>query len=202
MLFAALLLTLATAQPPPFNAGADRGVFVYGPLLLDFQRRTELMGRNHALTNCSTDSRYCADGELFNIVLPRFCRDMEMRIGERWRHGDLETTLIGQEHMSAADHGPPGPGSQLFYLHTNVRPDIVYAYSPARGVTHLYYDLRREFRPAEAVDFVAIARRGELDAFSRTPEARQRNLVLGLVTLDQFAACLGEEFRGRGTRER
>lgn len=201
MLLAALLLTLAAAQPPPFNAGADRGVFVYGPLLLDFQRRTELMGRSRALTNCSTDSRYCADGELFNIVLPRFCSDAEMRVGARWAQGDLETTVIGQERVAGTGHGPPGASDRLFYLHTNVRPDIVYAYSPERGVTHLYYDPRRELRPAEAVDFVAIARSGALDAFSRAPEAHQRNLVLGLVTLDQFAACLGEEFRRR-RRER
>ncbi len=64
-------------------------------------------------------------------------------------------------------------------------------------MTGLYFDLRREFRPAEAVDFVPIARRGELEAFSRSAEARQRNFFLGLLTLDQFAACLPEEFRNR-----
>jgi hypothetical protein len=192
-----LLLGAAAASAPAFNAGTDRGVFVYDYLVLDFQRGQEVMGRSHALRNCSTDTLYCADGELFNIVLPRFCRDIEIRPGTVWRQGELQTTVIGRENIDVVGHAPAGTNYQLYYLHTNVRPDIVYAYSPNRGVIRLYYDLRREVRPGEAVDFVEIARRGELEAFSRTADARRRNLSLGLLTLDQFAACLPEELRNR-----
>lgn len=198
MFLQSMLIGAAVASAPPFDTGTDRGVFVYRYLVLDFRRRAEVMGLRHGLRNCSTETMYCADGELFNIVLPRFCRDLNIRPGTVWRQGDLETTVIGQEHVAVVGHAPPGASYQLYYLHTNVRPDIVFAYTPGRGVTGLYFDLRREgSRPAEAVDFVPIARRGELEAFSRTPEARQRNFFLSLITLDQFAACLPEEFRNR-----
>ncbi len=194
-----LLIAVAAAMPPPFDTGTDRGVFVYGHLVLDFWRRSEEMGRRYTLRNCSTETLYCADGELFNIVLPRFCRDIDIRPGTVWRQGDLETTVIGQERVGGAGHWSPGTTYELYYLHTNVRPDIIYAYSPNRGVIKLYYDVRREIRPSEAVDFVAMARRGELLSFSREiiGDLRRQHLSLGLLTLDQFAVCLGEEFRNR-----
>jgi hypothetical protein len=190
MLLSGLSLLLAAATPPAFNSGTDRGVFVYDHVVLDFQRESEVMGRSHRLVNCSTEVLYCADGQLFNIVLPRLCRGIDIRPGGAWRQGELETTVIGQERVEVVGHAPPGTTYTLYYLHTNVRPDIVFAYSPQRGVMGFYFDLRREFRPAEAVDFVPLARRGELRAFSRTEEARTRNFYLALLTLDQFAACV------------
>jgi hypothetical protein len=196
-----LLGAVAAASAPAFNEGSDRGVFVYGTLVLDFRQRQEVMGRSHRLSNCSTETSYCADGELFNIVLPRFCADLRAEPGAVWRLGSLATTVIGRDQAEPA-HAYPGTRYALYYLQTNVRPDVVYAYSPERGVIRIYYDTRSEHAPADAVDFAAMARDGRLAAFTReiAGDARREHLALHLLTLDQFAACLSEEFRHERVR--
>lgn len=188
----------AIAQTSPaFNAGTDRGVFVYGTLVLDFQQQHEVMGRSHRLMNCSTDTIYCADGELFNIVLPRFCADLDLRPGTVWRQGNLETRVIAAGEAVAVAHAYPGTRYTLHYLQTNVRPDIIFEYSRERGLTTIYYDSRSERAPTEAVDFAAMARDGRLGAFTREiiGDPQRQHLALHLLTLDQFGACLEEEFR-------
>jgi hypothetical protein len=187
---------------PAFNAGTDRGVFVYGTLVLDFQTRHEVMGGSHRLVNCSTETMYCADGELFNIVLPRFCADLDLRPGTIWRQGDLETRVIGGGEAITMAHAYPGTRYTNYYLQTNVRPDIVFEYSRERGVTTVYYDSRSEHVPAEAVDFAALAREGRLGVFRReiVGDPRREHLALPLITLDQFGTCLDEAFRRRPAR--
>lgn len=202
MVLLGLLGAVAAASSPSFNEGSDRGVFVYGTLVLDFRQRQEVMGRSHRLSNCSTEAFYCADGALFNIVLPRFCADLDLRAGTVWRQGDLETRVIGAGETVTVPHAYPGTRYTLYYLQTNVRPDIVFEYSRERGVSTIYYDIRREYAPAEALDFVALARSGRLGAFRReiVGDPQRQHLALGLLTLDQFGACLSEEFRHGGNR--
>jgi hypothetical protein len=199
MLSLAFLAAVAVTTAPAFNQGNDRGVFVYGHVVLDFQRQEEVMGRSHRLRNCSTETQYCADGELFNIVLPRFCADVRAEPGAVWRIGDLATTVIGQDQIDVP-HAPPGTRYSQYYLQTNARPDVVYAYSPQRGVIRIYYDPRSEFAPADAVNFAAMARDGRLAAFRReiNGDPQREHLALPLLTLDQFGACLPEAFRHRG----
>jgi hypothetical protein len=194
-----VLVALATATAPPFNEGRDRGVFVYGTLVLDFQAQHEVMGLSHRLLNCSTETMYCADGELFNIVLPRFCVDLDLRPGAIWRQGDLETRVIAEGETITMAHAYPGTRYTNYYLQTNVRPDVVFEYSRLRGLTGIYYDHRSEHAPAEAVDFAALAREGRLGAFRREiiGDPRREHLVLPLITLDQFGTCLDEAFRRR-----
>ena len=201
-MFGIFLASLLFATAPTFNEGNDRGVFVYGYLVADFRVGVEVAGMRFPLQNCSSDTRYCSKGHLFNVVVPRFCRDLDPRIGTVWREGDLETTVIAQSNRPT-DIGPAGAtrtaNSTVYYLQTNRRPDVVFAYSGERGVFLIYYDVRHESAPREAVDFPALARNGQLDHFTQQAigDAGREHMVLPLLTLDRFASCLPEEFRAR-----
>lgn len=184
------LLYTSIALSTLLSNSTDRGVFVYGGLLLDFMTGIERDARFHSLTNCSTEEFYCIDGNSFNVVVPRSCADFSPRIGTKWRMGKLETTLIGKANDAGLPNHhrlPTGPLYETYYLVTNEQPDIVLAYSPRRGVTALFRDVRKK----DAIDFVALARSGELAAFKR--EAGQNplrgRLILDKVTMDTLAEC-------------
>lgn len=184
------ILYVAIALSAPLNDSTDRGVFVYGGLLLDFMRGIERGARFHSLKNCSTEEFYCVDGNYFNVVIPRSCADFKPEIGMTWRLGKLETTLIGKANDSNVPNYhrmPTGPLYGTYYLVTNEQPDVVLAYSPRRGVTTLFRDVRRE----DAIDFLALARSGELAAFAREAwnNPLRGRLILNLATMDTLAEC-------------
>ena len=184
MILLAAIAGLLAVSPNSFNRGTDRGVFVYGHLVLDFQQESEVMGLGHRLRNCSTNVHFCADGELFNIVLPKVCG--EVRPDTVWRSGNLVTSVLGKrlgwQHLVAR---PRVPIDEVYYVHTNERPEIVYAYSPMGGVLWVYYD------PRGQVDFVEVAREDRLDELQTVlmEDASREHMVLGLLTLDTFAEC-------------
>ena len=179
--FGAILIGLTLL---PFNPTTDRGVFVYGYLALDFARGIEVAGMQRSLRNCSDEDYFCADGVVFNIVLPRSCGSIGPTT--TWRLGELETTVIGRQggwRANTVRHGLPS--DETYYLHTNVRPDVVFAYSPLGGVMTIYYD------PRGRTDFVTMARDGELDRFTTSAigDPQRDALTMELITLDTFSEC-------------
>lgn len=186
-------LMLPGANSPSLNPSNDRGIFVFSHFVLDFRLGLEVLGRGSRLANCSTATTYCADGELFNIVLPRRCE--EIGPNSVWRQNGIETRVLNREGGWGATPARPllhRPPVQTYYLHSNQHPEVVYQYSPQRGVAQIFYDIRQQLDRGSALDFVQMARDGQLSRFSRevVGDESRSHLVLRLLTLDQFAPCL------------
>lgn len=180
---ASILFLLA---PGSFNRSYDRGIFVYGDLSLDFRKEVEIYGRVNRLRDCSTDRYFCAKGDIFNIVLPKDCR--ELRLGAVWRVGNLETRVLGSQKQTESLHRRFYIPADHYYLQTNVRPEIVYTFSADRGLTQVFHD------PTGGTDFVALAREGRIEAFQQESSGNpaRRSAVKSLLTFDTFAECANQ----------
>jgi hypothetical protein len=174
----------ALTQGLGFNPSNDRGVFVFGSLVLDFRRHTEVFEPSGRLRDCSTTEAYCADGDIFNVAVPRICAREPILSGAVWSHAGIETTVIARGPDERGD--PHRPRATRYYLHSNVRPNLVFSYSPERGITKIYFDYRNR------VNFVELARAGSLHQFDReaSGDPLRASMVKPLITLDAFAPCL------------
>ena len=175
------LIASASLSLIPLNDATDRGVFVFGPLLLDFRENREVLLQTARLANCSTERFFCVDGGVVNFVLPRECGPIA--VGDTWRSGGLETTVIGRTTIRNPHY--PHLSEPGFYVHTNVEPTAVFLYVPSAGVRRIFYDLRGR------TDFVSRARNGTLDAFflEAIRDPLRQHLVMSRITLDTLAEC-------------
>lgn len=170
------------AAPPP--AGwSERGVFGFRDVALDFQRERERFGGTSTpLIDCSDAGVYCAKGAIVNIVLPRYCSGLEGAAG--WSRANIRTEVLwsGEELQPVERYG----SGRLLLLGNAQQPEIVYLYDPKFGVRGFFYD------PTGRTDFVAMARKGEIDAYRKrlAAEANPPRTYFGLATLDPFGKCL------------
>ena len=171
-----IFLAALLALTPAFTAGTHRSVYVFGYMALDFTLQWESAGLRYPLRDCSDETLFCADGEVFNIVLPRICGPIAP--GTSWRAAGMETRVIAPSRL------PVALGT-IYYLHTDARPDVVFAYSHFTGVARVYYD------PRGRHDFAAMAREGRLDRFTleASGDPERDPLVMELITLHTFAEC-------------
>jgi hypothetical protein len=171
---------LSAAAAPPWS---ERGVFVFGWLVLDFQRGIEAqgVGPRAGLANCSTDTLYCAAGDIVRVVLPKDCSDIK---SGRWSQAGIETEVLGKfDDPQAVAHPLHAYGTgTLYLLGSSARPDVVYEYDPGIGVRGLYYSYAGE-------DIVAAARAAGWDALRK--KENRGLLYSSLITLDPFGACIG-----------
>ena len=186
MLALTLLLTGSLlTEPIALNPSRDRGVYVYGDLLLDFVVGTERRWNDARLVNCSSTGQYCVDGGIVNFVVPRRCQPV--RLGDRWRSGALETEVIGLARLVPNAHARAlgMPAASAFYIRTNQRPDVVMLYAPGYGVLRIFHDVRGE------TDFAALARSGALDGFYEEAirDPTRQHMAADLRTFDSLAEC-------------
>lgn len=180
---AALAITLLLLQVPgcgaipkidPVSAPAwsERGVFVFGDLVFDFQKQLEVYGPVvTTLVNCSDETYFCAYASYLHIVLPRKCP--EFKVGQSWSHAGIKTVVLsvhqeGQETIHTFVRNIVLLGSSGF-------PGVVYEYTRDIGVTGIYVD--------SSFDLVAAALSGGL-----LPD-RIQGAFQNLVTLDHFGQC-------------
>jgi hypothetical protein len=184
MLLLIALMAMHPVSADSFNPATDRGVFVWGRISLDVRNGLENSGRLRRLRNCSNEQLYCADGDVFNIVLPKRCETI--RPDSEWRMGALTTRVLGKRGAwPPAGTSEPPLGSGEYYVHTNERPDLVFLWAPEAGVRAIYYDHQGR------VDFAAAARDGTLPRLEKEllSDPLRQHLVMFPLGFDQFAAC-------------
>ena len=159
---------------------SERGVFVFGDLVLDFRKHTEqIYPFASVLTDCSTQKYYCAKGNIVQIVLPKQCSDFIS--SPTWSVRDVSIVKLHEENEVEDMIHPSGSG-HLVFLGTPSRPAVVYEYDPAAGVRAIYYD------PENKINFVAMAEQGKLTSY-RQGMRRGNDTFYPLLTLDKFGAC-------------
>jgi hypothetical protein len=162
----------------PATAWSERGVFVFGHILLDFKFRIESLGLgpHTRLIDCSTLQFYCAYAGVLHLALPRECRALED--GDSWSVNGVTTYVLYKGADPAATRGyhPYGSGT-IMLLGDPKFSDVVYDYDPESGVTGIYY--------VPNTDIVSIARKGQ-DGLQMFHESGQYN---PLFTLDLFGRC-------------
>jgi hypothetical protein len=169
---------------PPWEGS---GVFVFGPLLLDLNRRQESYSPTtiRGLKDCSTKTHYCltsrpkgkVGGEMA-IALPIKCADFA--IGQSWSIQGVTTTVLGIERPARErlSHHFTKP-DQIIYLGDSSNPEVVYEYWGTSGVVAIYQGLLSHPRLVDDV-------RAGLN-----PETLKRGHRMSLITFDRFAPCKG-----------
>jgi hypothetical protein len=160
-------LAAEPASPPPWS---ERGVFVFGPVVLDFPKSVERFDNLvDGPTNCSNAEHYCVDGTIFHLVLPKTCRDM--KVGESWTLDGITTAVLRQD-------------AGTYYLGDPARPSAVYEYEHDAGVMGFYYDA------LGIIDFVRLARETGIPADYRKQESLgPDSKYFSLTSLDLFGRC-------------
>lgn len=165
------------AAEPAAPLWSARGLFTFGPLVIDFWSGYENDGGplGRRLVNCSTEEFYCAQARIVNVALPRSC-PAEPTAGTVWRVGSVETEVLGEQRYPLSSHLP----TRSFYLGSESNPHIVYEWVRSGGVRAIIWD------PLNRLDLVQMARSGELPVFRQNAGARY---VLPLETFDAFGYC-------------
>jgi hypothetical protein len=167
----------AMGSPDASASWSPRGVFAFGNLVFDFQKKLEVFGPvTTTLVDCSTNNYFCAYAEYLHIVLPKRCGKFD--VGEAWAANGVETkilsTRIEQHNFGVHSYSP----STVLLLGSPKFPGTVYEYEVGSGVRGIYLAKDDE-------DLVALALKGGISVVS--PASR----YFQLVTLDPFGACVG-----------
>lgn len=155
----------------------DRGVHVFGDLLLDYRLKLEVGGyRDESLVDCSTSVMFCSRGDMATFVVPRSCEAAKAaKPGDVWRAGELRTVVLGRRDVPLSPHDIPGP---RLLLGSADRPYAVYEYAYDRGITAMYADL------AKRQDLVVVARGAVGEKINTV-----RDVYKARWSLDTLAAC-------------
>ena len=171
---------------PPWEGA---GVYYFGGLLLDLNRRIErwVPGYPSRLTDCSTDELFCLTARqegargVVAFAGPRWCSDF--RVGDGWSSGNVRTSVLARVERDSQpsrefhlDHHRYRP-RLFFLLGHDSNPEVVYEYHLERGVVRIYLGLSRY------ADLVGDVRRG------LNPETLPREHRHDIGTLDRFAPC-------------
>lgn len=155
---------------------SERGVFVFGALVLDFHRGRYSAGPiKGRLFNCSNGSFFCMNSTksslenlTFQLVLPRSCEKIRRsKPGDVWLLGHVRTEILGIE-VSEVD--------KTLYLGDPRFPHVAYIYSLADGV-------KKIIRTYRGVDWVKRLKSGKVD------EAEIGKSGSELKTFDPFGKC-------------
>lgn len=178
--FALSVLSLAPEQSVP-NKWSDRGVFVFGPLLIDFaaNKGTEVLqgSYRYQIVDCSNASFYCASGHYVKIALPKVCQQ-EVRTGTVWAVGNVTTTVLYRGRSS-----PPIEKviTETFLLGSKNTPNVVWTYRNDAGVTGLYID------SSNKTDLVSVALEKGVDGLNNGLHKTHR--FYERLTSDAFGSC-------------
>ena len=197
----ALALLLATtltpsplaAQSSPPAGWSERGVFVYGAMLVDFKANVERGASlgDWSLVDCSDEAFYCARGRVFTVALPRDCQ--RWRVGDVWTHNSVTTSVLAAEDRydleSLYMHAAPKVlrPDRIYLLGHSAEPHRVFVYSQLAGITEVFYDLRG----AGGVDLAKIAKEDGLAGLRRIDSTRR--VQAARLTLDAAGNCLTDE---------
>lgn len=162
--------SVSGGEPPRFS---DRGIFVFGELMLDFEFQVEVLGRRAKLTNCSTQNYYCARAYYVHVALPRRCEPL--MVGKRWVAEEVQTEVLAAYEEKQIAPMAPENAQQAYLLGSAKFPDTVYEYTASHGVTGMYF--------GGGIDLAKFARAGTLT------DEKWRKYYLPLLTLDDFGKC-------------
>lgn len=183
--------------------GFGRGVIIFGDYTVDLGYGLEFGGASLANTPrppeslrasapkvevCNTAGFFClrSKGQV-SFAVPRACSTPQ--VGTVWSVGDVKTVVLAH-HVAPwfrtwkQDQPPPeGAGAaEIYVLGDPARPQSIYFYAPAQGVTDLIF---RNGGPGDTA--VELARAGKIDPFAA---AQPRGLIRkSLLTPDTVAAC-------------
>ena len=133
---------------PPWEGS---GVYAFGPLLLDLNRKGErwVPGSLTPLFDCSNEEVYCLTarrGDYPGVVafaLPR-SSCAPPRVGDSWSSGEVRTTVLARiepssEPVRDAIDSHTRRTATIYYLGDESNPKIVYAYSQGSGNGVIYH---------------------------------------------------------------
>lgn len=182
----ATILTAGLASADLGRGWSERGVFVFGSIVLDFRRSVEAWGpQDAALVDCSTDRYFCAAAEIVRIVLPRSCSEVSAAsVGTVWTASRKKTVVVARRTDESSSKSSHELGSgELIYLADGARNNVVYEYDRNKGVTAIYYD------SSNTINLVGIATKRNLVDLVSNGELDARLHFFGKVTLDPFGLC-------------
>lgn len=170
-----------------YSGWSDRGVFVFGSLLLDFKKRIAAYGiQSSELSDCSQGSYYCASSEIVRIVIPRNCKDLHaLKAGMIFESNGIRTQVLSvRKDLSDVQKIHPVGTGTIAYLGNTQFPFIVYKYDPVLGVRSVYLDIFKR------INFVEMARDEDLLAALERRHLRPDLYENELITLDRFGSCV------------
>lgn len=165
---------------------SPRGVFVFGTIVLDFERELEVFGPIRSrLVDCSTDEFFCATGRIVRLVVPRSCEAARsIKVGDWWLVRGVKTEVVARfDEQQASDLHPAGSGT-VFVMGSKEAPHTVYEYDPSIGIRAIYFDSEQKR------DLIAMATKvGNLSEVLRKEGAAFAWLYHPRLTLDPFGVC-------------
>lgn len=189
-----LLVVISVAFKGEFSGAApsnnyrwsERGIFVFGSILLDFDRSVARQGIDSSrLRNCSTFQFYCAESDIVRLVLPRSCLPKDaFSPGVVFRVGSVTSAVISviQDHSDLQRIHPTNSGVVVLIGDIS-RPGTIYEFDPSYGVIAIYRDLignKSLFDAARGATDMNWFEKTGLDSDVYKNE---------LVTLDPFGSC-------------
>jgi hypothetical protein len=152
-----------------------RGVFAFGNLVFDFQKKVEVFGPiTNTLVDCSNDGFFCAYAGYLHIVLPRHCSKFDA--GSEWTADGVRTAVLFQ-YSERHDFGIHGYDPSAILLLGDERfPHTVYEYEVGHGLRGIYLSKEEE-------NLVALAAGGQ------TAAVKASSQYFRLETLDPFGKC-------------
>lgn len=128
--------SLATAREQDYKNRLGTEVYAFLPtVVLDLKRGLELesiRGGRSSISDCSSKTFHCLNGQLFKLAWPKKCTDHI--VGISWSNGKITTRVVNrfmkQGHLS---------GEIIHVAVTDARPDLAYMLSN-NGVVAIAYD--------------------------------------------------------------
>lgn len=171
---------------PAAGEWSKRGVFVFGAIVLDFERRVEAFGPIvSTLTDCSSGVYFCARAEIVRIVLPKACVGAgKLKVGHTWMHDGIVTKVIAIQRVDPLWNIHLITSGEVLYLGDPRRKNVIFEYDHSRGVTAVYYDDLGE------VDLIHLAATSKLQDKAALAHLGLNRIMYKRTTLDPFGMCL------------
>ncbi|GEM_PF-2155925 len=173
--FAGPCVAVESGSSPETGAWGPRGVFAFGNLVFDFQKKVEVFGPiTNTLADCSTTEFFCAYAGYLHIVLPRHCSKFD--VGGEWIANGVKTAILfrymEQHDLGVHSYAP----SAILVLGDGRFPGTVYEYEVGNGLRGIYLAKADE-------NLVVLATQGRMAAI------RSSSQHFELETLDPFGRC-------------
>lgn len=171
---------------------SNRGIFAFSTyFMLDFQRQYELvrLPTYEKLYDCSNERYYCADGSAVKLVLPKDCKDFQLK---NWTVGAISSYVVDSYDYPGDPHAPP---HKEYYIVTKGVDEIAYEYRLESGVTRIFYRSSAQAPgklPVESM--LSLASKGFFSQLRRDYRLldQQPGLRTGeLTTADPMGQCVG-----------
>jgi hypothetical protein len=171
-------------QSSPAPKWSERGVFVFGYLVVDFQIPEEryYQYRSARIQNCSNEEFYCISGGwVFQLALPKKCGPIH--VGDSWGVGDISVSVLSTKVEGSDLDIHRTISKTTYWVGSERRSNTVYRYDPRLGVIAVMHD------PAREVDLVGMAKKGDLPDISTLSRPGSSAVYFPLTTFDLFGQC-------------